>query len=271
MATMGESSSAPLTSKPVIVRVKRKPFQSPVDALWLEINERPSKRPLLDFGNLSISDSTSQKEELNTKKVFVQHVETLSRSEVTFEVVQSFVDPGSSGASKGKSKIVERKSIFKKENKQDQLLLKAKQNQESVAKNARFEQIWKSRKENREAVPDKALQEMCHFYDIVRVDNEEKKEQQEDISLEDQRLLCSYLPLLREFIPNAAVEIESDILGHSKQEDYVYDIYTVNNVIDLNAEDLSNSYPLVQVDDQDLYDDPEESDDYETDDSNGIC
>lgn len=41
-----------------------------------------------------------------------------------------------------------------------------------------------------------------------------------DISLEDQRLLCSYLPLLREFIPNAAEEIESDMRAHSKQGCY---------------------------------------------------
>jgi hypothetical protein len=37
------------------------------------------------------------------------------------------------------------------------------------------------------------------------------------MSLEDQRLLSSYLPLLREVIPNAAAEIENDISAHSKQ------------------------------------------------------
>ena len=38
-----------------------------------------------------------------------------------------------------------------------------------------------------------------------------------DICLEDQKLLSSYLPLLREFIPNAAEEIEADMLAYSKQ------------------------------------------------------
>lgn len=41
------------------------------------------------------------------------------------------------------------------------------------------------------------------------------------MSLEDQKLLSSYLPLLREFIPNAAAEVEADLIanlvGHSKE------------------------------------------------------
>ncbi|XP_028805408.1 RNA-directed DNA methylation 4 [Neltuma alba] len=268
MAAVGESSSAVATSKPVVVRVKRKSFHSPIDAFWLEINERPLKRPLVDFANLSISDNVTQKEELNAKKVFVQHVETISIPEVTFNVVQSFVDPGSSGASECKSKVVERKDLLKKDHKQDQLLLKAKEKHESAAKNARFEQIWKSRRGNKESVHAKALQEICYFYDVVRVDEEKNnKAQQEHMSLEDQRLLCSYLPLLNEFIPNAAAEIESDMRAHCEQDDYVYDIYTVNGEMDTTVEDTSYSYPLVQVDEDDYYDGPEESD-YESDDSN---
>jgi len=38
-----------------------------------------------------------------------------------------------------------------------------------------------------------------------------------DVSLEDQRLLSSFLPLLREVIPNAAAEVEADISDHSIQ------------------------------------------------------
>ncbi|XP_028785829.1 RNA-directed DNA methylation 4 [Neltuma alba] len=268
MATVGESSSAAATSKPVVVRVKRKSFQSPIDAFWLEISERPLKRPLVDFASLSISDNATQKEELNSKKVFVQHVETISIPEVTFDVVHFFVDSGSSGASECKSKIVERKELLKKDNKQDQLLLKAKEKHESTAKNARFEQIWKSRRGNKESVHAKALQEICHFYDVVRVDEEKNnKAQQEHVPVEDQRLLRSYLPLLREFIPNAAAEIESDMLAHYEQDYYVYDIYAVNEETGITVEDASYFYPLVQVDEEDYYDGPEESD-YESDDSN---
>ncbi|BAT84647.1 hypothetical protein LR48_Vigan03g160800 [Vigna angularis] len=273
---MAESSSAaPALLKPVVVRVKRKPSQSPLDAFWLEINERPLKRSLLDLGNLTISGS-AQKVEFHNKKVFVQHVETISSSEVTFDIVQSFVDPGSSCASILKSKFEERKNFFKRNNKQDQLLVKAKQEKESLAKDARFEQIWKRRKGNKGtgSTHDKELQEICNFYDIVRVDNEEKKKevQQQEISLEDQRLLSSYLPLLREFIPNAAEEVEADLIahlsGHSKGENYVYDLYTVTDEMDINPEDTLASYPLVQVEEEeDYYDGPDDSD-YESDDSN---
>ncbi|MED6185459.1 hypothetical protein PIB30_057259 [Stylosanthes scabra] len=269
---MAESSSVAPPTKPVVVRVKRKPSQSPVDAFWLEINERPLKRPLLDFANLSISDS-AQKVEFRNKKVFMQHVETICSSEVAFDVVQSFMDPGSSGASESKSKIEHRKKqFFKMDNKQEQLLLKAKQEKDSSAKDARFEQIWKRRKSGKTAEQEKALQEICQFYDIIRVDSEEnpKEVQQEEMSLEDQRLLSSYLPLLREFIPNAAEEIEADMVAQAKQDGYVYDFYTVMEETDVNNVDDSSSYsyPLVQVnDDEDYYDGPDYSD-YESDDSN---
>lgn len=39
-----------------------------------------------------------------------------------------------------------------------------------LAKNARFEQIWKSRKGKDTAASDDALRDMCHLYDVVRVD-----------------------------------------------------------------------------------------------------
>ncbi|CAL5191626.1 unnamed protein product [Lathyrus oleraceus] len=262
---MAESSSAP--PKPVVVRVKRKPFHSPLDAFWLEINDRPLKRPLLDFENLSISNS-SQYREIHNKKVLVQHVETISSSEVTLDIVQSFVEPGSKSASESNSKVVERKNFFRKVNRPDQLLLKAKQEKESSAKEARFEQIWKSRKVNKGTSVENALQEICQFYDIVRVDSQEqiKEVQHEDISLEDQKLLSSFLPLLREVIPNAAAEIEVDISADSRQEDYVYDLYTVTDET-INEENPSHSYPLVQVDDEDYCDGPDDLD-YETDDSN---
>lgn len=274
MASLGESSSAPPKStddKPVIVRVKRKAIQSRLDAFWLEINERPQKRPLLDFENLSLSDS-SGKEELKTKKVLVQHVETISSFEGTIEIVQSFVESGSADASEHKRKGDERRHTFKKENKQDQLLSKARQEQEVFAKNARFEQIWRSRKGNQEAMHNKEIGEMCRFYDVVRVDVEERSkevQQQEDMSSEDQRLLSSFLPLLREFIPSAASEIESDLHAckPKQADDYVYDFYAVRDDMDIIHEEASYPFPLVQVDEEEFYDGPDESE-YETDDSN---
>ncbi|PQQ19152.1 RNA-directed DNA methylation 4 isoform X1 [Prunus yedoensis var. nudiflora] len=325
MAVVGESSSALAKSpedKPVIVRVKRKALQSPLDAFWLEINERPQKRPLLDFENLSMSDSAAKAEELKTKKVFVQHVETVSSFHTTVDVVKSFVDLNSDDVCDRKTRSEERKHTFKKENqKQDQILSKARQKQEVVAKNARFEQIWRSRKGNKETSHEK-LHEMCHFYDVIRVDVEEisnELQQEDEISWEDQRMLNSYLPLLREFIPSAASEIESDLSANSSkqgcflhvnellvalgaiihlifdvswskvrrigfnsilsglhlqlllveiiEDGYVYDLYAVKEEMDIDTEDSSKSFPLVQVDDEDLCDGPDESE-YDTDDSN---
>ncbi|KAJ8751286.1 hypothetical protein K2173_016467 [Erythroxylum novogranatense] len=272
MATAGESS---LSEKPVIVRVKRKSNHSAIDAFWLEINERPLKRPLLDFEKLSISGggggSGLGKEELKTRKVFVRHVETVGSSDATLDVIRSFVSK-SADSVEGNPKSDERKRTFKKIDKHGELLIKAKQNQELFAKNARFEQIWSRRKGNRQALGDEALRDMCHFYDVVRVDVEEKLKEQhkhEAISLEDQRILCSYLPLLREFIPSAAEEIESDMHTYlSEQDDYVYDYYTVKDGMDICDQEASSPFPLVQVEDEDFYDGLDDESEFDSEDSN---
>ncbi|GER54632.1 RNA-directed DNA methylation 4 [Striga asiatica] len=248
---MAESSSAPpSTGKPVIVRVKRKACQSALDAFWLEIHERPLKRPLLDFGNLSISDDSSSKaKELKTKKILVRHVETVSSAESTFDVLRSFV-PNLSGESNSAEKT-EGKRSFKTVNKQDQMLVKAKESQEAVSRNARFEQIWRSRKEKKEAPEDEAISEICRLYDVVRVDAGEQGpevQKQKDTDLDDHRMMAQYLPLLRDFLPSAAVEIESDIHDLiSKQgssDGYVYDFYAVNEDADMMEADSVHPFPL---------------------------
>ncbi|WJX75759.1 hypothetical protein P8452_59259 [Trifolium repens] len=246
-ANMTESSSTAPPLKHVFVRVKRKPFQSPLDAFRLEIMEKPLKHPLSDFGNLSIANS-SQNMEFHDKKVLVQHVKTICDSEVTLDIVRSFLEPRSRSASHSKSKVAERKNSFKKVNSSDI--------------DACFKQIWKTPDEN-------GLRKICQFYDIVRVDSEEKikEKQQEDISLEDQKLLANFIPLLIDVIPKAAAEIEADTSVHSNQEDYVYDLYTVTD--EMIVEESPYCYPLVQVNDEHFYDGPDNSD-YETDDSNVV-
>ncbi|XP_021911496.1 RNA-directed DNA methylation 4 [Carica papaya] len=272
MAITGESSSAMSRTendKPIIVRVKRKASQFSLDAFWLEINERPLKRALFDFEKLSISDSVVI-EEPKTKKVLVRHVETVTSSEATIDVLEQFVKT-SRDATEGKNKSEERRLTFKKDNRQDQLLSKARQQQKVLAEHARFEQIWRIRKGNKDMMQDKALDEMYRFYDVVRVDVEERSKQtqaQEVTSLEDQRILQSYLPLLREFIPSAAEEIESDIHAHiSGQDNYVYDYYTVKEEMNVDSDDASHAFPLVQVEDEDFYDGPDDSE-YDSEDSN---
>ncbi|XP_037497897.1 RNA-directed DNA methylation 4 isoform X2 [Jatropha curcas] len=267
MATVGESSSTPpkfIDEKPVVVRVKRKANQSRLDAFWLEINERPSKRPLLDFEKLSIggesSSSPTKVEELRTKKVFVQHIETVNHSKAT-------IDPSSGDVVEGIAKNREQKQTFRNDSKQEQLLSKARKNQEILAQNARFQQIWRSRRRNKEESHDKKLHDMCHFYDVVRIDAE--MEEEEVMSLEDQRILASYLPLLREFIPSAAAQVESDVHDYmSKQDDYVYDYYTVRDDMDIDDKDSLSPFPLVRVEDEEFYDGPDDESDYDSDDSN---
>ncbi|XP_020101479.1 RNA-directed DNA methylation 4 isoform X1 [Ananas comosus] len=271
-AASSSNPDATAKVKPVVVRVKRKSSQARLDAFWLEINERPLKRRLLDIGNLSISSSISEQGEAKPKKLLVQHVETVRQSEDIKDVLHSFLlDP--SGQEEPKSKNVERKNRFKQDNqKQDKLRSIARQNHEDRVRSARFEQIWRSRKGGRDA-DNESLREICHLYDVVRVDVEdeesERVQKQKGSSIEDDAILCNYLPLIREYIPTAAAEIESDIFSHQSREDkYVYDLYTVEDGVDSNMEDAETNYPLVQVDDdEDYYDGPEHSE-YETDDSN---
>ncbi|KZV47365.1 RNA-directed DNA methylation 4 [Dorcoceras hygrometricum] len=114
---------------------------------------------------------------------------------------------------------------------------------------------------------------MCRLYDIVKVDaNEQEIEvKQMDTNLENHEIMAEYLPLLREVLPTAAVEIENDINDHTSRQvssdDYVYDYYAVTNDDNVDT-DSAIQYPLVQVDDDDDYYDGPDNSDYETDDSN---
>ncbi|KAL2899355.1 RNA-directed DNA methylation 4 [Bienertia sinuspersici] len=240
---IGESSSnssLPINSngeKAVIVRVKRKADHSPLEA-------------------------------------FFQHVETVGSSKASIQFLQSFVQPTSDGDSKFLASTKERKRTLQKENIHDQLLSKAKQEQET---------------RDKEASHDEALDEVCRVYDVLRVDEETSSmvKRQEEISVEDKVMLGKFLPLLREFVPGAAEDIESDICSHATRQDllfsgqevrfsgmffadsadeYVYDLYAVNEKID--DTEASYPFPLVQVDDDDLYFDVLDDSDNETDDSN---
>ncbi|VVB01809.1 unnamed protein product [Arabis nemorensis] len=269
MAAVGESSSIQkeVGEKPVIVRVKRKVGQSPLDAFWLEINERPFKRPYLDFSKLSISKS-EEKEVLKPKKVLVRHLETVTDTETTVDVIHSLFEPDRKEHSCSKGKSEERKIAFKKDNRKEQRLTKAVQQQQIAADNARFEQIWWSRKGKKEGIRDKELHERCNLYDVIRVDAEERPENApESTSLEDQKMLASFLPLLRECIPTAAEEIEADIHS-SHTEEYVYDYYAVNEDMDISEDSSKHQFPLVKVEEEEEFCDGSDESDYDSDDSN---
>ncbi|GAB2258727.1 hypothetical protein Droror1_Dr00014887 [Drosera rotundifolia] len=122
----GESSSSLVpVDKPVIVRVKRKASQSPLDALLLEISERPSKRPLVDFLKLSISSHSYTGKVDLIRRVLVQHVQTVDSSEAAMDILRSLAQPGGDNGTKVSSTA----NTLKNASKQHQLLAKAKQEQ----------------------------------------------------------------------------------------------------------------------------------------------
>ncbi|EES09111.1 hypothetical protein BDA96_05G008400 [Sorghum bicolor] len=278
-APAGEASTSEPAAKgkPIVVRVKRKPSQTRPDAFWLEINERPAKKAMLDFSSLSISDppssssaaSAKASEEPRVKKLLVQHIETVHHSEAVEDVLHSLL-LADLNSKEIKSKTKEWNDRIKQDKKPEELRSAARQRHEDMGRNARFAQIWKSRKgENNDA--DDSLREICHLYDAVQVDHDDEKHPAEPriTSFEEGAVLCNFLPLIREYLPSAAEEIESDIISLAQSEDSeVYDIYTVKEVDDTNMEATSAaSYPRLQVDDgeDECYDDDYP---YDTDDSN---
>ncbi|CAN6277010.1 unnamed protein product [Urochloa humidicola] len=280
-AAAGEASTSEPAAreKPIVVRVKRKPSQTRPDAFWLEINERPAKKAMLDFSRLSISEPSSSSssasakvptasEEPRVKKVLVQHIETVHHSEAVEDVLQSLL-LADSNAKVIKSKTKEWNDKIKQDNKPEQLRSAARQRHEDMGRNARFARIWKSRKGEQNDADD-SLREICHLYDAVQVDPDDEKHPAEPriTSFEEGAVLCNFLPLLREYLPSTAEEIEADIISLAQSEDSeVYDIYTVKEVDDTNMEATSaSSYPRLQVDDGE--DECYEDCPYDTDDSN---
>ncbi|XP_042373457.1 RNA-directed DNA methylation 4-like isoform X2 [Zingiber officinale] len=166
---------------------------------------------------------------------------------------------------KGRSK--ERRSLYKPDKKHDQLRAKAIKEHEDLARSARFEQIWKKR--GSIDTEECSLYEKCHLYDVVRVDAEDETHQRvpkPKVAPEaGGAILDKYLPLLWEFLPRAAEEIEHD--RATIEDNFVYDLYTIGVGVDTDT-DNTDEYPLVQVYvEDDYYDGPSQSD-YESDDSN---
>ncbi|XP_042373448.1 RNA-directed DNA methylation 4-like isoform X2 [Zingiber officinale] len=257
-----------ITGKPVIVRVKRKASQSKLDSFWLEINERPHKKAFLGLGNLSISDCGTGKvlNELASEKMLVQHLETVGHSQSVKDVLHSFLQPSRNIKEvKGRSK--ERRSLYKPDKKHNQLRAKAIKEHEDLARSARFEQMWKKR--GSMDAEECSLHEMCHLYDVVRVDSEDETHQRVPKSKvapeADGAILDKYLPLLWEILPQVAEQIEHD--RATTEDNFVYDIYTTGVGVDTDTDNI-DEYPFVQVYVEDDYYDGPSQYDYESDDSN---
>ncbi|KAL0670831.1 hypothetical protein Bca4012_033535 [Brassica carinata] len=193
--------------KPVIVRVKRKVGRD-LKTLWqlgLEINERSFKLPLLNLSKLPLSGSVKKGRcSCGTWRQSLLMSFTLYLRGNVF-----FSDVNENSCSKGK--FEEPKVAFKKEGTAlDQRLQKATANSRlvksfTVSARPLHRMLglsnWRSGKGNK----DKELHERCSFYDVIRVDAEEKPEcifssYSRLTSLEDQKLLASFLPVLRESI-----------------------------------------------------------------------
>ncbi|KAG0473571.1 hypothetical protein HPP92_015428 [Vanilla planifolia] len=257
------------TEKPVVVRMKRKASLARIDAIWLEVNERPFKRSLVDLERLSISGHKSQDSgEVMPKRLLLQHIETVSSSDQVKDVLHSIL-PNSSKLKDLVGKIKERSGYFKQELIRDQLRSAARQEHKEHVRGVRFQQIWKSRRGDVDS-----MRELCQLYEVVRIDEEDgkprRKKELDPISAEDSAILCNYLPLLREYISSAAEEIESEMMAYVSKEatdNYVYDLYTVGEEVPGRDEDISHDYPLLQVNEEDDLDDTNESE-YDSEDSN---
>ncbi|XP_062203160.1 RNA-directed DNA methylation 4-like isoform X2 [Phragmites australis] len=235
-AAAGEASTSEPAAKekPIVVRVKRKPSQTRPDAFWLEINERPVKKAMLDLSSLSISEPSSSaagakaSEEPRVRKILVQHIETVHHSEAVEDVLHSLL-LADSNTQEIKSKRKEWNDRIKQDKKQDQLRSAARQQHEDLGRNARFAQIWRSRKGEKNEV-DESLREICHLYDAAQVDPDEEKHPAEPriISFEEGAVLCNFLPLIREYLPSAAEEIESDIISLASSEGYKWLMMKMN-------------------------------------------
>ncbi|KAG6519183.1 hypothetical protein ZIOFF_022672 [Zingiber officinale] len=242
------SSPDSITGKPVIVRVKRKASQAKLDSFWLEINERPRKKAFLGLGNLSISDCGTGKvlNELASKKMLVQRLETVGHSQSVKDVLHSFLDLARSARfeqiwKKRGSIDAEECSLHEKCHLYDVVRVDAEDETHQRVPNPKFlnatelllrlvVQVWIS---------------IYHFYE-----NSFHK-QLKRLNMTKQLRKKSNLHTMINFICN----------------NFVYDIYTMGVGVDTDTDNI-DEYPFVQVYvEDDYYDGPLQSG-YESDDSN---
>jgi hypothetical protein len=112
-------------------------------------------------------------------KVLFRRLETVSPSNKTeaslFESLLQKVNERKHAYEKRKDQQ-ESRAKSKVQKKQEHLLAAAKDRHEALAKRARFEQVWKSRRDVAKASTEDAesdpMRELFHLYDVVRVDEE---------------------------------------------------------------------------------------------------
>lgn len=255
-------------SKPLMVRIKRKRLQLPIEALWLEVSERPTKRLEAELLSFSLSDSNIKGSEAvaesKSSRLLFHHVDTVTsfgREETTRvnSLFREFHDESSK----------EKHRTWAKSKHGNFSASTSREKHQEIARKARFEQVWRSRK----GVPKQDnLSELFHLYDIVRVDLEadilDKQEREAEIA--EKKLLQNFLPLFKEYLPSVATEVESCTASTIKieEDEYVFDVYTLGEEEDGGDTDTLD-YPMIQVVDNDdfLWRASSESE-YDSEDSN---
>ncbi|CAK9265044.1 unnamed protein product [Sphagnum jensenii] len=269
--------------KPRLVRVKRAREQAPIDTLWLEVSERPSKRHEPDIGTLTLSSKEphlSLAIEDVSKKLLFRRVETISPS-------------GEKGVPLYESLLVippppDTKACMQQETHEIPLLIvlcNLWEILQAVAKAARFEQVWRSRRGGERVAADDAhmdgMHDFFHLYDLVRIDVEaeaakkaaSQEQAKREAAMAENSFMASYLPLLHECLPEVAADVEAQIASsldslHTK-EDYVYDVYAMEDTNEPEVDEEDEDYPTVQILETEGYDWREPNDsDYDSEDSN---
>lgn len=285
------TAAATASGKLKVVRVKRKREQTPIENIWLEVSDRPPKRHEPDISSLTLSSEATSLPSTNLdsttpSKLLFRRLETVSPSNEKTEA--SLYESVLQKVNERKRKYENRKeqrdvqATSKVQEKQDHLLAAAKDQHEAAAKRARFEQVWKSRRDpaktSSEVAESNSASELFHLYDVVRVDEEspDTLEKREKARREAERaqaaLLRDYLPLLRDCLPEAAADLEQDLASQDvpiETEDYVYDVYAMDEGFSDEEGGEEDFYPTVQIVETEDSDWGEPADsEYDSEDSN---
>ncbi|KAJ7534105.1 hypothetical protein O6H91_13G079900 [Diphasiastrum complanatum] len=117
------------------------------------------------------------------------------------------------------------------------------------------------------------MQEFFHLYDVVRVDMESAVQRLSEVEQAEReaenQLLRNYMPLLREYLPSAAAELDLQPSPPPAidTDDFVYDVYALEQ--DSGEHEDFDEYPTVHVIEESNYNWREPRDpDYDSEDSN---
>ncbi|MCO5577341.1 hypothetical protein L7F22_031170 [Adiantum nelumboides] len=252
-------------SKPLMVRIKRKRLQLPIESIWLEVSERPTKRLEAEFLSFSLNNSDIQGSdaaaESKSSRLLFHHVDTVTffgKEETTR--VNSLLREIHDEPRKEKHRICPKSKHGKL------LTSTSREKHQEVSRKARFEQVWRSRKG---ITKQDNLSKLFHLYDIVRVDLEADILDKQEREAEN-RLLQEFLPLFKEYLPSVATEVESSTASCTTKEedDYVYDVYALGDKANGGDVDISD-YPMIQVvDDEDYMWGASSESQYDSEDSN---